>query len=183
MPRGIPLKKRVAKKTKAAKKITKQPAVHVDQQDYREEYERLIVEHKMLHQYRQKQDLRIAELEDKLVVFTDQEQAASYVGQPANSRQVGGDHYRRCKIQPWDFICANGIGFMEGTIISYLTRWEDKGGIQDLRKCQHYLDKMVENETQKLIIKENFRAANQAANDVIGGVLNSLNKSGIGRGA
>lgn len=50
-------------------------------------------------------------------------------------------------IQPWDYIAANGIGFFEGNAIKYLTRWRDKGGIEDLRKAQHYIEKLIEVET------------------------------------
>lgn len=47
-------------------------------------------------------------------------------------------------IQPWDYIVANGIPFLEGNIIKYLTRWRDKNGVEDLRKAQHYLEKLIE---------------------------------------
>jgi hypothetical protein len=33
---------------------------------------------------------------------------------------------------------------MEGNIIKYVSRWRDKGGVQDLRKAQHYLQKLIE---------------------------------------
>ena len=41
---------------------------------------------------------------------------------------------------------ANGIGFMEGSVIKYVTRWQDKGGVQDLRKARHFLDLLIEYE-------------------------------------
>lgn len=62
----------------------------------------------------------------------------------ANDMQVGGDHYRTKQIQPWDFILANGLGFLEGNIVKYVSRWKDRGGIEDLRKARHYLDKLIE---------------------------------------
>lgn len=62
----------------------------------------------------------------------------------ANDTQVGGDHYRKLKIQPWDFIAANGIGYLEGSAIVYIARWKDKGGVEDLKKARHYLDKLIE---------------------------------------
>lgn len=62
----------------------------------------------------------------------------------ANSRQPGGTHYIDKPIQPWDFIAANNLGFFEGTIVKYLTRWRDKGGLLDLEKAQHYLEKLIE---------------------------------------
>ena len=60
----------------------------------------------------------------------------------ANDTQVGGAHYQT-PIQPWDFI-VNGLGFLEGNIVKYVTRWKQKGGVEDLRKARHYLDKLIE---------------------------------------
>jgi len=62
----------------------------------------------------------------------------------ANTHQVGGDHYRSMAIQPWDYILSNGLGFAEGNIVKYVTRWQEKGGVDDLRKARHYLDKLIE---------------------------------------
>ena len=66
----------------------------------------------------------------------------------ANDKQIGGIHYLRT-IQPWDFIAANGIGFFEGNVIKYVTRWRDKAGVDDLKKARHYLDKLIELEENK----------------------------------
>ena len=65
----------------------------------------------------------------------------------ANSTQVGGAHYSAKPIQPWDFIAANGLGYFEGNVVKYLSRWRDKGGVQDLHKAAHYLQKLIEIET------------------------------------
>lgn len=67
--------------------------------------------------------------------------------QNARSVQVGGDHYAKLKIQPFDYITANGIGWAEGCAIKYLTRWRDKDGVQDLRKARHFIDMLIERET------------------------------------
>ena len=40
---------------------------------------------------------------------------------PLNT-QVGGSHYKDCKIQPIEFIHANNLGFMEGCIVKYAAR-------------------------------------------------------------
>lgn len=61
----------------------------------------------------------------------------------SNSKQVGGDHYRS-EIQVWDFVVANGIGYLEGNAIKYLARWRKKGGLADLEKAQHYIQKIIE---------------------------------------
>ncbi len=62
----------------------------------------------------------------------------------ANDKQFGGSHYKGNTIQPWDYIHANGIGFFEGNAIKYLSRWRDKGGVVDLEKARHYIDKLIE---------------------------------------
>lgn len=67
----------------------------------------------------------------------------------ANSVQHGGDHYKKKTIEPWDYIVANEIGFLEGNAIKYLTRWKEKGGIEDLKKAKHYIDKLIEVEEAK----------------------------------
>lgn len=66
----------------------------------------------------------------------------------ANDIQHGGTHYQQ-PIQPWDFIAANGIGFFEGNAIKYLSRWREKGGVDDLRKAAHYIEKLIELETRQ----------------------------------
>ena len=63
--------------------------------------------------------------------------------------QVAGDHYKKLKIQPIEYIHANGIPFAEGSAIKYLTRWRDKGGIKDLEKARHFIDLLIELETRK----------------------------------
>lgn len=62
----------------------------------------------------------------------------------ANEIQVGGDHYKQKGVQPWDYIIANNLGYLEGNVVKYVTRHKDKGGIQDLEKARHYLDKLIE---------------------------------------
>jgi hypothetical protein len=61
--------------------------------------------------------------------------------------QEGGDHYKLMKIQPVEYILANNIGFAEGSIIKYVSRWKNKNGIQDLKKARHFLDILIEQET------------------------------------
>ena len=66
----------------------------------------------------------------------------------ANGVQIGGSHYKDKSIQPWDYIVQNQIPYLEGNIIKYVSRWRDKGGVDDLRKAQHYLSKLIEINTQ-----------------------------------
>jgi Protein of unknwon function (DUF3310) len=65
------------------------------------------------------------------------------------TKQVGGTHYRTLAIQPVEYIFANGIGFAEGNVIKYVTRWRDKNGVVDLEKAKHYIDLLIENEQQE----------------------------------
>jgi len=62
----------------------------------------------------------------------------------ANDRQVGGDHYQNKAIQPWDYIVANNLGYLEGNVVKYVSRWKEKHGLEDLKKARHYLDKLIE---------------------------------------
>lgn len=61
----------------------------------------------------------------------------------ANGRQVGGSHYA-APIQHWDYVAANDLDYFQGQITKYVVRWRKKGGIQDLEKARHFLDKYVE---------------------------------------
>ena len=73
----------------------------------------------------------------------------------ANDKQVAGNHYKEQKIQPWDYIIQNNIGYMEGNIIKYVSRWKEKGGVADLQKAKHYLEKLIEiTEGQSISDKE-----------------------------
>lgn len=59
-------------------------------------------------------------------------------------KQVGGNHYKKYKIQPVEFIIKNNIGFCEGNVIKYVLRFKDKNGIADLEKAKHYLELLIE---------------------------------------
>lgn len=65
-------------------------------------------------------------------------------GTKANDRQVGGDHYQKSKIQHWDYSHANKFDGFQHTITKYVHRWKDKGGVQDLKKAAHCLQKYIE---------------------------------------
>ena len=67
----------------------------------------------------------------------------------ANARQVGGAHYKKWAIQPWDFIERNGLTFCSGNVIKYVCRYRDKAGVEDLEKAKHYLEKLIEVERER----------------------------------
>jgi hypothetical protein len=60
--------------------------------------------------------------------------------------QVGGDHYRNKAIQPIQYIMANKLPFCEGNIVKYITRWREKGGVEDIRKIKEYCDFLIKEE-------------------------------------
>lgn len=60
------------------------------------------------------------------------------------TQQIGGKHYKQLTIQPVEYIHANDIGYFEGNVIKYVSRWRDKGGVEDLRKALHYLELLIE---------------------------------------
>lgn len=64
--------------------------------------------------------------------------------------QVGGDHYARGgDVQHWDLISDNfGPGYLIGCATKYITRWQQKNGLQDLQKAHHYCVKLHEKALQ-----------------------------------
>lgn len=63
--------------------------------------------------------------------------------------QVGGNHYKKYKIQPLEFAMVNQLPFIEASVIKYVVRWKDKNGIEDLRKARHMLDVLIEFEQRE----------------------------------
>ena len=62
----------------------------------------------------------------------------------ALSSQEGGDHYKKLKIQPVEFIFQNNLGFLEGNVVKYITRHKDKNGAEDIKKVIHYCQLILE---------------------------------------
>jgi hypothetical protein len=71
--------------------------------------------------------------------------------QNANSIQVGGNHYKT-KYEHWDFAVDMRMRYLEGNATKYISRFVHKNGIEDLRKAEHYIDKIIElHKAQKYI--------------------------------
>lgn len=67
----------------------------------------------------------------------------------ANATQVGGDHYKKMDIQPWDVIDhgprQQAIGFYRYNGLKYIMRAGEKGDFkEDIQKAHHYLQKLLE---------------------------------------
>ena len=56
------------------------------------------------------------------------------------------EHYTDLEIEPWDYIIRNNLGYLEGNIVKYVSRYKKKGGREDLLKARTYLDKLLETE-------------------------------------
>ena len=93
---------------------------------------------------------------DETDVLTQEQASALYramtkktTDAKADDVQFGGDHYRALGIQPWNAMEAwmspeAFAGFLRGNVIKYIARTEKKGGVEDLKKARHYLDKLIE---------------------------------------
>jgi len=58
--------------------------------------------------------------------------------------QVGGSHYKKYKIQPVEYAMANGLNYCQANAVKYITRYKDKGGIEDLNKAIHNIEILIE---------------------------------------
>ena len=59
------------------------------------------------------------------------------------TEQVRGTHDKNKKIEPIDYIVGNNLNFCEGNVIKYITRYKEKGGIEDLKKAKQYIDFII----------------------------------------
>jgi len=66
----------------------------------------------------------------------------------ASSYQVGGEHYKNLKVQPWDFMESiftheEFTGFLKGCIIKYVSR-KKYNSLEDIKKARHCIEKLIE---------------------------------------
>lgn len=68
----------------------------------------------------------------------------------ANDRQVGGRHYKQLDggEEHWDRVHRLKLDYFQAQITKYVERWKLKGGVQDLRKAHHVLEKYIELNTE-----------------------------------
>jgi len=78
----------------------------------------------------------------------------------ANDHQIGGNHYKKGGEEHWDRQWRLfGRGYFIGCITKYVERYFDKNGVEDLQKAKHFIDKLIELETQK-------KPVNKPGNDI-----------------
>ncbi len=65
----------------------------------------------------------------------------------SSSDPVSPSHYKQGAIECIEAIkAATGdgfIGYLRGNVLKYLWRWPKKGGVEDLKKAQWYLDRLI----------------------------------------
>ena len=68
----------------------------------------------------------------------------------ASNNQIGGNHYSKLAIQPMEYALKNGLNYAQANVVKYVTRYKDKGGIEDLRKAIHCIELLIQHETEQV---------------------------------
>lgn len=66
--------------------------------------------------------------------------------------QIAGNHYKKWKIQPAEFIIANDLDWFQGNVIKYALRHKDKNGADDIKKIIHYCQLLLELTYEKKVL-------------------------------
>ena len=66
---------------------------------------------------------------------------------PTNPSYYGHD---QAVVECIDYIESHAFDFLEGNVIKYVTRYESKNGLEDLRKARWYLDRLIKREEGKV---------------------------------
>ena len=57
------------------------------------------------------------------------------------SDNINPTYYQK-GIETTDYIVSHSMNYLEGNIIKYVTRYKDKGGLEDLNKAEWYLTRL-----------------------------------------
>ena len=66
-----------------------------------------------------------------------------------NQDATNPSHYTSLSPQPIEVIEAWGLGYHEATALKYLSRWRNKAGVEDLKKCRWFIDRLISIEEDK----------------------------------
>jgi len=74
----------------------------------------------------------------------------------ALDRQVGGNHYKQFKIQPYEFFFENNIPHHKAAIIRRILRYDQHTGkgLLDLQKIQHEIEIIIELEGYNNVVEK-----------------------------
>ena len=64
------------------------------------------------------------------------------------SDPINPDYYKK-GIETTKYILSHDLGFCEGNIIKYITRFKQTGGMEDLLKAEKYLHLLIEKEDRE----------------------------------
>jgi len=56
---------------------------------------------------------------------------------------INPNHYKQGNIEVIDYILDQKFNYMEGNVIKYVSRYKTKNGLEDLKKAQWYLQKLM----------------------------------------
>ena len=76
------------------------------------------------------------------------------VGGPNTTSPGNEDAHYFGQIEPIDFVEDQQLGYHEGNIIKYISRWQYKGGVLDLFKAGWFLMRLIQFEQRRLLAIE-----------------------------
>ncbi len=56
--------------------------------------------------------------------------------------------YYKQGIETIDYINSKQMSYLEGNVVKYVSRYKNKNGLEDLLKCQWYINKLIELEKE-----------------------------------
>ena len=91
------------------------------------------------------------QVDDLLESQKQREQRISYDSSYEKEEVTNPDHYDKVgfAIQPIEYITKNELDFLEGNVIKYVSRYQHKGGINDLLKARTYIEFLITREREK----------------------------------
>lgn len=93
----------------------------------------------------------------------------------ANAIQHGGSHYQTGDgLQHWDICSRFRVGYLEGGGSKYGYRWRKKNGMEDLLKCEHFFQKILEMITLHDYIPNGFVPTNVISDFVMANKVEPL---------
>lgn len=86
-------------------------------------------------------DLKLIKRVDETNASQNESIKKSIESKPYNPlvAQEGGGHYKNRGIQPIEYSHANNLSASQHSVVKYITRYYDKGGIEDLSKIVHFV--------------------------------------------
>lgn len=60
-----------------------------------------------------------------------------------DEKAINPKHYQQGNIEVIDFILDQKFSYLEGNIIKYVSRYKYKNGLEDLKKAQWYLERLI----------------------------------------